>query len=82
MESPTPCREYIVVGATLFLLTLWVGAFYLWIAVSWLWRSPDPFDDIELAVRDPERAQTELPRDRQLGNSAASLTSEAAEFIT
>jgi hypothetical protein len=60
----------------------------MWIAASVWWRSPNRetvearLDDVKLAVRDPERARTELLRDRQLGNSATSLINDVATNIT
>jgi hypothetical protein len=83
MEPTYSCRETLIVSGVLFLATIYVGAFYLWIALS-VWRTPAHrtaehwLDDIELAVRNPEIARTELPRDRQLGNSATSLLGNVA----
>ena len=78
MEPTTTSHEFFITGAIFFVLAVYAGVMYSILEIV-MGRGTPPIDnaelrldDIELVVRNIERAQIELPSDRQLSESAAS----------
>ena len=78
MEPTTTSHGFFIAGAIFFALAVYAGVMYSILEIV-MGRGTPPIDnaklrldDVELTVRNIERAQIELPSDRQLSESAAS----------
>jgi ABC-type transport system involved in multi-copper enzyme maturation permease subunit len=88
MDSLTPSSEFWIAGVIFFGMAVFTCAGIVWILVAVYSQTPSPstvgvrLDEVELAVRNRERAQAELPSDRLLGTAAAADTNNAVTVIT
>jgi hypothetical protein len=88
MDSLTPSSEFWIAGVIFFAMAIFTCAGVVWVLAAVYSQTPSPstvnvrFDEVELAVRNRERAGAELPSDQQLGTAAAANLDNAVSVIT
>jgi hypothetical protein len=88
MESLPTSEEFWIAGVTFFGMAVFACAGIVWIVAAVYSQTPSPstvgvrLDEVELAVRNHERAQAELPSDWLLGTTTTADTNNAATVIT
>jgi hypothetical protein len=88
MDSLTPSSEFWIAGVIFFGMAVFTCAAIVWLLAAVYSQTPSQstvdvrLDEVELAVRNRERAGAELPSDRLLGTAAAANSDNAAVAIT
>lgn len=84
MDSSITIRDFLIAGSIVAIVMAYIGGLYTYLAATTSEGSLIDnntelgLGDVEPAVRNLERARTELPNDRHAGNPAASSTNSDA----